>query len=141
MSAFLNLTQDQAQSLVDFYTAKTTEAASAPYKLWADTQEAWVNEIKADPEIGGKLPQVKQTIAKAIDTLGPQLAAQFREAMDFTGSGNNPAFIKAFYKIAQQITEGSHVSGRNPSSFGQSAPGSKPASAAAAMYPGLPSGR
>lgn len=137
----LGLSQDQGQKLVDFYTAKTVEAAQAPYKQWADTQEAWVKEVKADPEIGNKLPEVKATIAKAIDSLGPQLSGEFRSSMDYTGAGNNPAFIKAFYKFAQQLTEGSHVSGRGPSKFGQSSPGDKPTSAASAMFPNLPSSR
>lgn len=137
----LNLSQDQAQKLIDFHAAKTREAAEAPGKLWADTQEEWVKAVKADPEIGSKLPVVKQTIAKAIDSLPAPLAAEFRQAMDYTGAGNNPAFIKAFYKFATQLTEGGHVSGGGPSSFGQAKPGDKPASLAAAMYPTLPTGR
>lgn len=137
----LNLSQDQAQKLIDFHAAKTREAAEAPGKLWADTQEEWVKAVKADPEIGSKLPVVKSTIAKAIDSLPAPLAAEFRQAMDYTGAGNNPAFIKAFYKFATQLTEGGHVSGGGPSKFGQSAPADKPASLAAAMYPTLPTGR
>lgn len=137
----LNLSQDQAQKLIDFHAAKTREAAEAPGKLWADTQEEWVKAVRADSEIGSKLPVVKQTIAKAIDSLPAPLAAEFRQAMDYTGAGNNPAFIKAFYKFATQLTEGGHVSGGGPSSFGQAKPSDKPASLAAAMYPTLPTGR
>lgn len=137
----LNLSQDQAQKLIDFHAAKTREAAEAPGKLWADTQEEWVKAVRADPEIGSKLPVVKQTIAKAIDSLPAPLAAEFRQAMDYTGAGNNPAFIKAFYKFATQLTEGGHVSGGGPSKFGQSAPSERPGSLAAAMYPTLPTGR
>src|SRR6266550_6160401 len=95
----MNLPQAQAQQLVDFYVAKTREANEAPFKLWADTQEKWINEVKADSQIGSKLQQVKATISKAIDGLGdPKLASEFREAMDYTGAGNNPAFIRAFFK-------------------------------------------
>src|SRR5262245_3839641 len=35
----MNLNQDQAQKLVDFYTAKTTESANQPYQVWNDMQE------------------------------------------------------------------------------------------------------
>src|SRR6266550_4527689 len=95
----MNLPQAQAQQLVDFYVAKTREANEAPFKLWADTQEKWISEVKADPQIGSKLPQVKATISKAIDGLGDaKLASEFREAMDYTGAGNKPAFIRAFFK-------------------------------------------
>lgn len=134
----MNLTQAQGQALVDFYTAKTQEAAAAPYKLWQDTQEAWVNEIKNDPQIGPKLDQVRATVAKAIDGLGDaKLATAFREAMDFTGAGNHPAFIKAFYALAQKVTEGTMVPGGKPSPHGQSERAS-PRSAAHALFPNLP---
>jgi hypothetical protein len=134
----MNLNQAQAQQLVDFYTAKTAESANQPYQAWNDMQEQWVKEVKADPVIGPKLNEVKTTIARAIDGLNdPKLAASFREAMDFTGAGNNPAFIKAFYKLAQMVTEGSHVTGTGPSPQGQRRQGETP-SAARAMYPNLP---
>lgn len=134
----MNLSQTQAQQLVDFYTAKTNEAANQPYQTWNETQEQWVKEVKADPQIGPRLNEVKTTIARAIDGLNdPGLAASFREAMDFTGAGNNPAFIKAFYKLAQMVTEGGHVAGTGPSPQGQRRQGETP-SAARAMYPNLP---
>jgi hypothetical protein len=134
----MNLSQAQAQQLVDFYTQKTTESANQPYQAWNEMQEQWVKEVKADPQLGPKLNEVKTTIARAIDGLGdPKLAASFREAMDFTGAGNNPAFIKAFYKLAQMVTEGGHVAGTGPSPQGQRRQGETP-SAARAMYPNLP---
>ena len=134
----MNLTQDQAQKLVDFYTAKTTESANQPYQVWNEMQEKWVRDVKADPQMGPRLNEIKTTISRAIDGLGdPKLAQEFRAAMDYTGAGNNPAFIKAFWKLASKVTEGGHVSGNGPSPAGQPN-GSRPASAARAMYPNLP---
>lgn len=131
----LGLPQAGAQRLVDLYAKISQSAADAPLQLLQDQQTKWRDEIKADPEIGGKLDQVRATVSKAIDGLGDaKLAQAFREAMDFTGAGNNPAFIRAFYKLAQKVTEGSHVSGNPPNAA------KKPQSAAQAMYPGLPSG-
>jgi len=134
----MNLSQEQGQKLVDFYTAKTAESANQPYQVWQETQEAWVKEVKADREIGPRLNEVKTTISKAIDGLNdPKLARDFREAMDYTGAGNNPAFIKAFWKLAQMVTEGGHVAGSGPSAASQKRAGEVP-SAARAMYPNLP---
>jgi hypothetical protein len=137
----LGLNQANAQRLIDFYTAKSTEAAEQPYKAWVDTQKAWVDEIKSDKDLGGKLPEVKSTISRAIDGLGdPKLANDFRQAMDITGAGNNPAFIRAFFKLAQQVTEGRYVSGRGPSAAGQ--PGAQPPrTAGEALYPNLAKGQ
>lgn len=134
----LGLSQAHAQRLVDFYSKQSQQAAEAPFKLWADTQKKWVDEIKADPQIGGKLSEVRSTVARAIDGLGDtKLAADFREAMDITGAGNNPAFIRAFFKLAQQVTEGGHVAGNGPSPKGQVGPADRPASPGRALYPNL----
>ena len=135
----IGLDQPSAQKLLDFYVAKASDAAEAPYRLWVDTQKEWVDQIKADPDLGKRLPEVKATVAKAIDGLGdPKLAADFRQAMDVTGAGNHPAFVKAFWKLAQMVTEGGHVSGKGPSAEGQKAPDAAPLTAARALYPNNP---
>lgn len=135
----LNLSQDAGQKLIDYYTTQTKEALDAPFKLWQETQEKWQNEVRLDSEIGGKLDQVKTTISKAIDGLGDsKLAADFRQAMDFTGAGNNLAFIKTFFKLASAVTEGGHVSGEGPTRASQARPGAAPPTAAHALYPNLP---
>lgn len=133
----LGLSQETAQKLVDFHAKQATAAANAPVEYWKQMQKDWVAEIKADKDLGGKIPEVRATISKAIDQLG-DLAVPFREAMDLTGAGNNPAFFRAFYKFAQLLTEGAHVSGGGPSKAGQLAPGAteKP-TAAKALYPNL----
>lgn len=135
----LGLSQESAQKLVDFYSKQSQQAAEAPIQLWKETQEAWVKEIKADPEIGGRLDEVKTSVARMLDGLGnPKLATEFRQAMDYTGAGNNPAFIRVMNALAKQLTEGSHVRGNSPSPAGQGQRGALP-SAAKAMYPDLPS--
>lgn len=135
----MNLSQTQAQSLVDFYAAKTREAANAPFEAYTAMRQEWQTKVAADPEIGSKLPEVKQTVSRALDSLGdPKLASDFREAMDLTGAGDHPAFIKAFYKLAQQVVEGHSVRGSNPSPAGQKPPGAGPISAAKALYPNNP---
>ena len=132
----LNLSQAGAQKLIDFYTAEVKDVMEAPQKAWEETRTKWLEEVKSDPEIGGKLDQVKTTVAKAIDGLGDtKLAFDFRQAMDFTGAGNNPAFIRAFYKLAQKLTEGTSVPGGGPSEV--RAPNQPPRSAAHVLYPNL----
>lgn len=139
----LNLSQEQSQKLVDFYVAKTSESAQQPYQVWRDMQQEWVKQVKSDPFLGPRLNQVTTTISRGIDQVvanNPQLtklAENFREAMDFTGAGNHPAFIRMFYELASMITEGGHVAGRGPSPAGQTQKGDMP-TAAKAMYPNLP---
>ena len=133
----MNLSQAQAQKLVDFHSKTlqaTVDAASkAPLDAWMDQKKAWKTEIKADPEIGGKLGEVKAEIGRMYAALGPENAAlvkDFKAAMDLTGAGDNPAFIKLFHKLATRLGEGTSVTGDTPKP--------KPSSAAQAMYPNLP---
>jgi hypothetical protein len=133
----MGLTQAEGQKLMDLYGKEIVRAETAPYQVWQETQEKWRTEIRNDPDIGGKLDQVRETVARAIDGLGdPKLAREFREAMDYTGAGNNPAFIRAFYKLASMVTEGKAAPAGGPSPAARPQ-GARP-SLAQSMYPGLP---
>lgn len=135
----LGLSQEAAQKLVDLYSNMSKETAEAPYKLWQDMNKKWADEVKADPQLGPRLDQVKQNVSRALDSIGdPALTTAFKEAMDLTGAGNHPAFVKVIDRLAAHFIEGKHVSGNNPSPHGQTAPGAAPQSAAKAMYPNLP---
>jgi len=137
----LGLTQDQAQKLVDIQTKREAELAKSGQGDYAAMREGWRKEVLADNTLsaGGRVkPEVLQTIGRAIDGLGDtKLAGEFRQIMDTTGVGDNPAFVRAFFKLAQQVTEGRPTSGKGPSELGQKAPDSKPTSIANAMYPNL----
>lgn len=132
----LGLPQAGAQRLLDLYAKASLASAEANTKLVRDQNEAWVNEVKSDPEIGGKLDLVRQTVSKALDGLEPKLATEFRQAMDYMGAGNNPAFVKVLYHFAKQLTEGGFVKAGGPSAHGQGNEG-RPPSAAKALFPNL----
>jgi hypothetical protein len=143
----LNLDQAGAQKLVDFHVAQMIESAKAPAATYEQTRTAWQGEVLSDPEIksyskDGKsgIEAVKIDLGKAISVMGPELGGKFKAAMDLTGAGDNPAFVKGFWKLAQHVIEGKPVSGKSPSPLGQVDPNrsAKP-SAAQSMYPGLPS--
>ena len=141
----LGLSQDQAQSLVDFYVKQTSESAQAPYKAWETMQNDWRKESESHSELSGKLgpgKEVSVRIGKFLDGLGDaKLASDFRALMDLTGAGNHQAFIRVLDHAAKRLTEGGHVAGKGPSTAGQSRPGEAQPSAAAAMWPNLPSAR
>jgi hypothetical protein len=110
MFAADGLSQDRAQAYVDLYTGKLKEATEAPYKLWAETQRAWQDEVRADREIGGaKLAGNLGIAAKAIDRFGGD---RLRQALNISGAGNHPDVIRAFIRIGKAISEDSMVMGR-----------------------------
>jgi hypothetical protein len=132
------LSQDSAQKLVDYYAKNSLQASEAPYKLWADTQREWVKDI--ENSFGSKAEAMRKDINQFIDSpaLTPKLRTAFREALDFTGAGSNPAVFEALSILVKPFLEGSSVPQGRPSAQGQQAPkaDSRP-SLAEAMYPHL----
>lgn len=139
----VGLTQEEAQKLVDFYVETTTESFQQPFVAYQDMLNEWREESTNHPDLKGKLgagQEINVRISKALDALNdPTLSQDFRNVMDLTGAGNHPAFIRTINAWAKMITEGGHVSGNGPTKASQSAPGEGPPSAAAAMWPKLPS--
>lgn len=139
----MNLTQAQAQELVNFYTAKAKESFEQPFNAYQEQRKEWRTQAEADPDMRGKLgagKEVNVAISKLIDSLGDaKLASDFREALDFTGAGDNPAIIKALFLMSRQTNEGSHVAGRGPAGTGQQRPNQPARSPAADLWPNLPS--
>ena len=134
----LRLSQESAQKLVDFYNKQAEGWQKAAIDQFNKTREGWLSEIKADKDIGQRLPAVIENIGKAKELLGPELKNQFNEMMNLTGIGDNPVFVKVLDKFATILNEPKHVAGTNPSQLGQSKDGTvtRP-SLAAAMYPNL----
>jgi hypothetical protein len=103
-----------AQDIVDMVAPRISEALTQPYQLWKKTQDAWQAEAKTDPEFGGaEFARNMASIAKVLDQYGdPKL----RDALNVTGAGNHPAIIRSFWRIAQILTEPSHVAAAKPAS-------------------------
>ena len=138
-----NLTQADAQKLVDFYVKHTKQAFEAPFNAYLEKRQEWRDQINADPTIGGsKLNGVKVSIGRLIDSFGDaKVAEAFREAMDFTGAGDNPAVVRGLFELSKRLTEGTAVRGNGPATTGMREPGQGVPSVAQAMYPHLPSNR
>lgn len=141
----LNLSQDQAQKLVDMQIQRELVLAKNPENAVAAMRTDWQGKVKADPELAkatsgslSGLDAVKADIGRALNVLPADLRGELREAFNLTGAGDHPAVIKALYKLSSYVTEGSHVGGKGPSELGQKKPGEGPPSAAKALYPNLP---
>src|SRR5882724_7681074 len=137
----LNLSQDQAQKLVDYYGANLLKTAEAPYKAWADTQKEWIGEIH--DRFGSKADATRNDINSAItNALPPSLARAFRTALDITGSGSNPDIIEALSIFARPHLEGKPVPAGGQSPQANKTPGApERPSLADAMYPHLAQNR
>lgn len=143
-----NLSQDFAQKMVDFHVAELKKTAEAGGKAYDDMRADWQSKTKADPEIakvrvGDKsgLDAVKINVGRVYNAIGDAaLVTQFKEAMNLSGVGDHPAFVRVMNKLSEFVVEGKHVGGKGPSEHGQSNSGNAPKpTAAQAMYPNLPS--
>lgn len=141
----LGLDQAGAQSLVDFHAAQLKAATDAPKAAFETMLTDWRAKQAADPDIGAKAPAIKENIGKgwagliaSSGELAPKVAtevAEFKAAMDLTGVGDHPAFVKVMNRILSKFVEPGHVNGGGPAPV--KAPGEGPKSAASALYPNL----
>lgn len=140
----LGIDQAGAQKLFDFMAARDQAAAEATNKAYETTRTGWREEISKSDLGDGKADlsaDTKKNVATVIESLGDAKAqSAFKDAMNFTGAGDNPAFVRAMNTLGKLLSEGSAVRGGGPAKTGQSAPGAtdRP-SPAAAMYPNLAS--
>ena len=101
----LNLTQEQAQKLVDLHVRhwlgfeEQTRAQN----------EAWSKQAMEDPEFGGqKFTQSLRDAHRFINVFGGE---KLKLALDATGAGNHPEIFKAFARAGRILGEDQFVAG------------------------------
>jgi hypothetical protein len=144
------LTQPAAQQLVDLYNTVAKTAADANRTAWNTTLASWEAEVREDKGVIGKaslkgengtvmqgLEAVKVTVARVLDN--PELTdPKFREALEITGIGSNPAAVRTLYQWAKALTEGAAVRAGGPSPNVGARDNAAPQTSARALYPNLP---
>ncbi|WP_209634583.1 peptidase [Cronobacter sakazakii] len=112
----LNLTNEQAQKLVDAYPKILAGVQQRQADAWQKQTEQWAADVKADKDIGGdKLTSNLSAAQRALEQFG---SPELKQYLDSTGLGNHPALVKCFVKVGQGMSEdkmlsGGHVSGGN----------------------------
>lgn len=99
---------DLAQKLLDLAVKREERQLKAQEAQAAALDKKWVDEAKADPEIGGEhwpatLAAAKKTIAHYAKTPEEQKAVS--QALRETRAGNHPALIKLLSRIGADLTE------------------------------------
>jgi len=125
-----DLTQEQAQKVLEYGGEKLRERMQAPYKAWSETQEKWQAEVKADPEIGGTKFEESIKAASLVFLPGesnpfvkdPAEAQALRDALNTTGAGNNPAMVRLFVKIGRLLAEPGPLPVGRPGNLGRERP-------------------
>ncbi|WP_320744120.1 peptidase [Enterobacter mori] len=107
----LNLTNEQAQKLVDAYPKILAGVQQRQAEAWQKQTEGWAETVKADKEIGGdKLTANLSAAQRALDQFG---TPDLKEYLNATGLGNHPDLVKTFVKIGKAMSEDGMVDGSN----------------------------
>ncbi len=107
----LNLSNEQAQKMVDLYGTKILPMVQQQQaEAWQKTTEQWAADVKADKEIGGdKLTSNISVAQRALDTFG---TPKLKEYLTASGLGNHPELVKAFVKVGKAMSEDGMVTGK-----------------------------
>lgn len=101
----LKLDQANAQKVADI----GAKMAQRQMEAHAQLVESWVEQVKADKELGGDRLNENLGIArKAIDSLG---TPELKELLNSTGLGNHPAVVKFALQVGKAISEDRFVAG------------------------------
>lgn len=107
----LNLTNEQAQKLVDAYPKILAGVQQRQVEAWQKQTQDWAADVKADKEIGGdKLTASLSKAQQALETFG---TPELKEYLNETGLGNHPELVKTFVKIGKAMSEDNMVSAAN----------------------------
>ncbi len=99
----LNLSQEQAQKLVNLQTEYIQEAAKEQQDVWEKTKEDWRDEAKNDKEFGGAAFDENVALAKkGRDAFG---STEFNNMLDITGAGDHPEMVRFLIKAGKAVSE------------------------------------
>ena len=99
----LNLTQEQAQKLVDLHAEQAQGWLQGLYDAHAKQRADWVAAAKADGEIGGADHADKVAVAK--DALKRFGTPELTTALEDSGLGSHPEVVRFFHRVGKAIAD------------------------------------
>lgn len=97
------LSQETAQSLVDWYAKFQQDSHNAQMEVWTKTTEDWRTHSEGDKEFGGR--DFKENLGLANKFLSKYGTPELMEALAATGVGNHPEFIRVFVRAGKALSE------------------------------------
>lgn len=103
----LNLTQEQAQALVDRDIKTRADFSAAQKAQHEGLLEKWLNDSKTDKEFGGD--KFDENLAVALKARDAFATPELKKLLNETGMGNHPEVVRFFLKIGKAISEDGFV--------------------------------
>ena len=103
----LDLSQADAQRIIDLDSERMTKVAEQQSKEWEDVQKGFITELKDDKDFGGENFDKNVKFARrVIETFGGENKGEdLKKAFNETGVGNLPVLVKFLAKIGPLISE------------------------------------
>jgi len=121
----LGLNNAQAQRLVDKYIEAQQKRMETQSEKWGETISGWVDEAKADKEIGGiKWNGTVSAARRAVEQFGTPALAEYLNA---SGGGNHVEMIRFMAKVGAML-------GEDKPAMGGGVGGGKPMEAAHILF-------
>lgn len=104
--------QQRGQQMIDMYVTEMQRLQRNQYDVFERTREGWREQFFSDPELGGNR---QETTLRACAAIRDRFAGtgehrrEFIEAINNTGIGDHPAFIRFMHNIAKVYGEGRPV--------------------------------
>jgi hypothetical protein len=117
------LTNAEAQKAAEMHMKAVGVFAAKQAQELATQRRAWVDEFKADKEVGGaKADEAVGAARKVLNVLGtPEEVARLKADLDRTGMGDHPVLVKGLRLFAQFVGDDNVIVGR-PSASGPKDP-------------------
>jgi hypothetical protein len=108
----LDLSQEQAQAMLDLQAVDYQRAQEADAQEWDNLQRDWQTASAKDQEIGGGSEQAfKENIAIANKAVAAYGGEELAQALLDTGAGNHPEVVRFFLRVGKALSEdGAHSS-------------------------------
>ncbi|HAT1514651.1 TPA: peptidase [Morganella morganii] len=105
----LNLSNEQAQKLVDVYGSKIMPKLVEQQAVqWQQQIEQWAEQVKADKDLGTDASI--GAAQKAMDKFG---SPELKQYLNETGLGNHPELVRIFANIGKAMSEDGLVTGNS----------------------------
>lgn len=115
----LNLSQEDAQKLIDFDIKRRQEDVTASQERWDTLKADWAKSAQSDEEFGGQAFEANVGLAKqALDQFG---TPELKEALEVTGTGSHPEIVRFFYRVGKSLKEADMLQGSAPAKDTRSA--------------------
>lgn len=110
----MNLSQEMAQKLVDYDTARSKVSNEANTEYYNSLMNEWQDTVRKDEEIGGTA--FDESLGSARSALDHFATPELMEILETSGMGNHPEIVRVFSRIGKAVKEDKiRIGGANPS--------------------------